>query len=382
MDEAQLESIIDELKNFIDIDTENKENIEIIFENFSDVIKYCDRYLVSDFIIKEAVYDSNFNELVREHFKELLGLIPTFSIESFLARITRFNPDVIKENIDYIISEDNIENFWTYFVAIKGKDADVDHLINEKLNSSDNIFAKAIVHNYLIKKENENNKWRVDNNPTEEITEETKKNLSITLGYVIKELLDETNSNYTDINYVDAGVFSEVYQIGNKVFKFGDKLNQYEIPNHRRLLQPIARANYTLKNGNAIACIQVTPAVDTYFSNEEKSDEKLYEIYKELRDDGIIWLDAKWENLGKLLEDNVTRWRGKKVEINPQSVGLDKKCKGETLKKGDIVIIDLDMLYREENPNIPWIKMADKSKEFEEKYFKEKNGEVSLDEDR
>lgn len=382
MDESQLESIVDDLRNFIDIDSKNKTNKEIIFEHFSDAIKYCDKYLISDFVIKEAVYDPEFNELIKANFRELLGILPTFSVGSFLARVSRYNPEVIKESIDYIISEDNIENFWAYFVSIKGKNADIDHLINEKLNSSDNIFAKAIVHNYLLKKENENYKWRVDDNPNEEITEESKKNLAITLGYVIKELLDETNSNYTDINYVDAGVFSEVYKIGNKVFKIGDKLNQYEIPNHRRLLQPIARANYTLKNGNVIACIQVTPAVDTYFSNEEKTDEKLYEIYKELRNDGIIWIDAKWENLGKLLDDNVTKWRGKRVEISPQSVGLDKKYVGEPLRKGNIVIIDLDMIYREENPNIPWVKMSDISKEFEERYLEEKTNKVSRDEDR
>ena len=382
MDESQLEAIVDDLRNFIDIDSKNKTNKEIIFEHFSDAIKYCDKYLISDFVIKEAVYDSEFNELIKTNFRELLDILPTFSVGSFLARVSRYNPEVIKENIDYIISEDNIENFWAYFVAIKGKDEDIDHLINEKINSSDNIFAKAIVHNYLLKKENENYKWRVDDNPNEEITEESKKNLAITLGYVIKELLDETNSNYTDINYVDAGVFSEVYKIGNKVFKIGDKLNQYEIPNHRRLLQPIARANYTLKNGNVIACIQVTPAVDTYFSNEEKTDEKLYEIYKELRNDGIIWIDAKWENLGKLLDDNVTKWRGKRVEISPQSVGLDKKYVGEPLRKGNIVIIDLDMIYREENPNIPWVKMSDISKEFEERYLEEKTNKISRDEDR
>lgn len=382
MDESQLEAIVDDLRNFIDIDSKNKTNKEIIFEHFSDAIKYCDKYLISDFVIKEAVYDPEFNELIKANFRELLGILPTFSVGSFLARVSRYNPEVIKESIDYIISEDNIENFWAYFVSIKGKNADIDHLINEKLNSSDNIFAKAIVHNYLLKKENENYKWRVDDNPNEEITEESKKNLAITLGYVIKELLDETNSNYTDINYVDAGVFSEVYKIGNKVFKIGDKLNQYEIPNHRRLLQPIARANYTLKNGNVIACIQVTPAVDTYFSNEEKTDEKLYEIYKELRNDGIIWIDAKWENLGKLLDDNVTKWRGKRVEISPQSVGLDKKYVGEPLRKGNIVIIDLDMIYREENPNIPWVKMSDISKEFEERYLEEKTNKVSRDEDR
>ena len=382
MDDVQLESIIEELKMYVCLDNTDKTNREVIFENFRDVIKYCDKYLVSDFIVKEAVFDSDFDELIKENFKDLLGIIPAFSINSFLARVTEYNPSVIIDNIDYIISENNIEKFWEYFVSIKGRNETIDSLINDRLKSSDNILEKALIHNFLLKKEKENLKWRLDKNPENQISEQTKKELAITLKYLIKELLEETNSNYTDINFLDAGVFSEVYQIGNKVLKIGEKLNQYKIPNHRRLLQPIARTNYTLEDGSVISCLQVTPMVDTYFSEEEKTDEKLYDIYKELRHDGILWLDAKWENLGKLLEDNLTIWRGKKVDINPSSVGFDKKYDGDTLKKGEIVITDLDMIYREENPNIPWIKMSDKSKEFEERYTKEKEREVSREEDR
>lgn len=382
MDDAQLESIIEELETYIYLDKTNKTNRQLIFEHFSDVIKYCDRYLVSDFVVKEAVFDSEFDELIKENFKELLSIIPAFSINSFLGRVTKYNPSVIIDNIDYIISENNIENFWTYFVSIKGKNAIIDSLINDRLNSNDNILEKALIHNFLLKKEKENLKWSLDKNSGNQLPEQIKNNLAKTLGYFVKELLDETNSNYTDINFLDAGTFSEVYQIGNKVLKIGDRLNQYIIPNHRRLLQPIARANYTLEDGSIISCIQITALVDIDFSKEEKTDEKLYEIYKELRNDGILWLDAKWENLGKLLEDNLTIWRGKIVDVDPKSVGFDKKYDGEALKKGEIVITDLDMVYREENPNIPWIKMSDKSKEFEERYTKEKIREVSREEDR
>ena len=57
MDEAQIESIVDELKYFVDINTEKKTDKEIILEHFDEVIEYCDRYLVAEFLVKEAVYD-------------------------------------------------------------------------------------------------------------------------------------------------------------------------------------------------------------------------------------------------------------------------------------------------------------------------------------
>ena len=42
-----------------------------------------------------------------------------------------------------------------------------------------------------------------------------------------------------------------------------------------------------------MAFFEVTSYVDINFSEEERDEEKLYEIYKELRDSGIIWLDDK-----------------------------------------------------------------------------------------
>ena len=38
---------------------------------------------------------------------------------------------------------------------------------------------------------------------------------------------------------------------------------------------------------------------------------KYYTIdeYKELRDDGIIWLDAKRENIGRLEKDNIAHFK-------------------------------------------------------------------------
>lgn len=70
-----------------------------------------------------------------------------------------------------------------------------------------------------------------------------------------------------------------------------------------------------------------------FFSEKEQDDEKLYQIYKELRDSGIVWIDAKWENVGKLLDDNVTKWRGQVIDVAPNSVGFSKSYEGEPLKE-------------------------------------------------
>lgn len=411
MDEAQIESIVDELKYFVYIDEEDKTNKEIILEHFDEVLEYCDRYIVSEFLVKEAVYDPAFDDYITENFTKLVSYIPTYNIDKFLGTITEFNPNVILQNMDEIISEDNIHNFWSIFISIKGRNEDVDRQLNQKLKSGSNYFERALIYQYLDKQRIQNFNGAVLPSPSEKdwgkvpdfeksadeekTADEEKsadkekstdeesvfdqknvnnKEINIyakTLSYVIRETLDETHTDYTDIKYIDEGVFSQVYQIGNKVLKVGSELHKYNIPNHRRLLQPLIRANYTLGNGKVFSSFQLLPLGDTYFSKEEKTDDKLYEIYKECRKDGIVLLDIKWENVCKLLSDNVTTWKGKKVNISPASVGLEGEMKGTPLKKGDIVYSDLDFVYKENDPSIPWIKMSDECKVFEDRYQKE-----------
>ena len=371
MDEAQIESIVDELKYFVDINTEGKTDKEIILEHFDEVIEYCDRYLVAEFLVKEAVYDPDYEEYISKNFTGLVSIIPAYDLYKFLGTLTEFSPSVIIENINEIISDENIENFWNIFASVKGRNEDIDRLLNEKLRDGNNYFEKALIFQYLEKQRIENSRGTVIPDFKQKVSDKEKNIYAKTLNYVIRETLDETHTDYTDIRYLDEGVFSQVYQIGDKVLKIGSELHKYKIPNHRRLLQPLIRANYTLEEGTVFSSFQLFPLGDTYFSSEEKTDDKLYEVYKDCRKDGIILLDIKWENLCKLLSDNVTTWRGKRVEISPDSVGLEGEEKGSPLKKGDIVYDDLDLIYRENDPDIPWVKMSDECKELEERYQNE-----------
>ena len=100
MDEAQIESIVDELKYFVDINTEGKTDKEIILEHFDEVIEYCDRYLVAEFLVKEAVYDPYYEEYISKNFSRLVSLIPAYDLYKFLGTLTEFSPSVIIENIN------------------------------------------------------------------------------------------------------------------------------------------------------------------------------------------------------------------------------------------------------------------------------------------
>ena len=76
--------------------------------------------------------------------------------------------------------------------------------------------------------------------------------------------------------------------------------------------------------------IDVTDLVDT----KNVSYENLYQIFKEIREMGFVWLDCRLNNIGRLMKDT-------KISIKD----AENNEKEEILKAGTIVILDDDYIY-------------------------------------
>ena len=214
--------------------------------------------------------------------------------------------------------------------------------INEIINLNQDKICKHILLNCLSKNNNQ------DNITTKDIND-----YSLTLQILFREVLKSESKQFSDVEKIGEGAFSQTFRVGNKIIKVGAPRETYYIPNHRRILQPLARVKLTDKNHNAIGTIEVTDEVDTSREALNKiTDDDLYRIYKELRDDGIAWGDPKKDNLGLLKRKNVPTFNGKPFYVNSKSLGFIGELQGvEALEKGDIVIVDTDFLYREEQKN-------------------------------
>ncbi|MGN1302282.1 MAG: hypothetical protein ACI4VO_01330 [Clostridia bacterium] len=105
----------------------------------------------------------------------------------------------------------------------------------------------------------------------------------------------------------------------------------------------------------------------------------MYLIYKELREEGIIWSDAKRENLGRLNKENIVCFN-EPLNVKNESVGyITETIKDEEpLQKDELVIIDTDLLFREEEFDEKLL-YEDINTDFyqicERRYQKEKNTE-------
>ena len=165
------------------------------------------------------------------------------------------------------------------------------------------------------------------------------------LTSIVDEISKNENTDISELEYIGTGTLTNVYKLGNKVIKFGKNRLTDKIPYHRRILQPLIRRK--ILSGFSNLYIEISEYIQP---DNSITDEDAYLIYKELRDDGIIWLDAKRENLGRLEKDNIAHFK-EPLYVKNENVGYipETLIKDNPLQKGELVIIDTDFLFREKD---------------------------------
>ena len=94
--------------------------------------------------------------------------------------------------------------------------------------------------------------------------------------------------------------------------------------------------------------IEVTEFVNTHGITEEDT----YSIYKELRDEGLIWTDPRTDNMGRLNKKNKIHFEDiDTVSDEMQNYYFNKK---EILDEGNLVILDNDYIYPENYSDIKY----------------------------
>lgn len=153
-----------------------------------------------------------------------------------------------------------------------------------------------------------------------------------TIKMLLQDLLKEENCQVSDIVKIGNGSYSSVFQVGTKVIKLGT-VEQYIIPkNSKRFLQPIVRYNHEFyKDGRQYTPITIVISEICDISLPASINE-LYEIYKDIRKDGMIWTDVKQENVGRLIKDNHIHYNGIENVYGP-NLGFKEDNKVKILRK-------------------------------------------------
>lgn len=358
------------VKSLLKFDIFNKGKKQIINDfnkilsnsSYSDIEKMCQDKTIARIIIENDLFWNNINLIVKKfesnNIINCIKFLYNYNKNYILKNKTRLfdvYPLIAKDYIKFLCSinvdTDEIIKYLKEKNIVVDYNNIVELLINNKnliINNLDYFIdnnhklleLKEILDTNLI---TSNIDDVIDNNPNYVIEEMiiNKTNLTIEdlkgeniLNY-IKEVIDSVlkyeNKSYHDIKKIGAGNFSDVYKIGNKVIKIGKQRKKFNVENSKLFLQPIYRSSIKSgKDSRQLLCIEITDLIDTKNVNYEN----LYQVYKTLRNLGYIWVDCRMNNIGRILKDS--------------KVSFNNKKSTEILKVGDIVILDSDYIYSEE----------------------------------
>ncbi|MCI9435385.1 MAG: hypothetical protein HFI86_09005 [Bacilli bacterium] len=157
---------------------------------------------------------------------------------------------------------------------------------------------------------------------------------------ILKEIALNENEDINNLELIGRGDFSFVYAIKDKVIKIGSNRATPKFPNNPYIVKPLLRKAIPISDNNDIVFIEVCEKIKTNCC----TDEDVYNLYKSLREIGLIWMDPKKSNIGKLIKDNKIYWHNN-LKPTDSSLMLDKYIEGTELKAGDPIICDSDSIY-------------------------------------
>lgn len=319
------------------------------------------------------------NDKIISYIDKLIPVIDDFTLHNILNK-TKDNEEVMNYVIDKYLINSTISIKLTSFLLKNNL------YIDKVYQNFDNIISNNIKDLYELKKQGtlneetstkiskivQNNEEYLDNT-IEDILKEiygekfNSKDFKVgidTIKIIIKELCQNENKTYGDIEYLGKGTFSYVLAVGDKVLKIGIKRYTDSFPNNPYIITPLLRESIKINKENKIF-LEVTERVDT---KTEVTTEELYQLYKKIRDLGLVWTDVAKRNVGRLKKDNIVHWNTPLYPTD-EALELKKYINAPQLKKGDLIILDADHIYEGYKYNLT-------NKEFEDRYqeeLKEKN---------
>lgn len=333
----------EEFEKLLDIIIKYPDSEEIITENFKNILSVSKKDDIK-YIVYEALKTKNGRKKVKQYFEEIKD------------RCT----EKIDEKYDVKGFYEIIENF---------KDLPEFEEEYEKYHFWGNLYRQIEIPKYIP---NFDRKLSADERIKELIKREAGYikelefvNILYSKDIEEKRMILEGVAHGNTYQFRAIGSSCLVIQAGDQVVKMVNSKRKFNIPYHPRIMMPYFRKEY-----DDMSCLEVFNYGNS--RSPKITHEKLLEIYKELEKDGIIWTDARKSNLLELTKDNTVPEYVRSKEFNifgfleNEAYPTDNH---KVLKKGDIVICDLDMLYLKGDPDYEEGIISDVI----EKYLKEKN---------
>lgn len=155
---------------------------------------------------------------------------------------------------------------------------------------------------------------------------------------LFEETAEKVGLTLFDIKKIDYGSYSTIYRLGPKIIKIGHIRKTDNIVDNNRILLP----DSIVKIHSNI--IEITDFIE---GKSNFSKDEIYEVYKELREQGIVWLDPYKDNLKRIDEETIKKQEKKSKNRDKYPFIKNRRFINRPLKTNELVIIDLDHLVDE-----------------------------------
>lgn len=309
-----------------------------------------------DSLYEDAKDSTIVTEAIKEQFESILDSCFSCNFSSILGELSCYD-DMYSYIINHIPTI--LKYFHGDFLSLSSFPIQeyVNNHFSELISSipKDSFFTMAISEDYVKGENKEILNQFLENHKKDYVFFLLGKKLSLSysmeqldtltdiLVLIVDELLEHEELSYGDIRMLTEGAYSDCVEIGSKVLKVGDERYTYFMKNNPFIVSPLIRVDLN-ELSFLRGTVEVIEKVDTDINI---TDDELYEIYKQFRLLGLIWLDVKVENVGRLLKDNIIHYK-KALYPDPITRGLLGDENEGVLKKGDYVVCDLDHIVFED----------------------------------
>lgn len=156
------------------------------------------------------------------------------------------------------------------------------------------------------------------------------------INLILNFFMQNNINNLSNLCFIGNGTYSKVFKINEFVIKIGLAKTREKIIESPYIAEEFMRLNikFVTLRMTIVVGFEIQLLAQKY---EKEKEEDLYRLYFSLRQEHLIWTDIKYENIGIL--------------------------------NNDLVVVDTDYIFYENDFNITWITPL--SKLFEERYRNE-----------